>query len=89
MRAKDWCKTQGRTLFDYEPVGVNIGTKKFSTQNPKIELLKKFIKEVPNNAEVLVDYRFNISLAGGGANVSYAHSAGYASGTALILKNKL
>jgi len=52
--AKDYVSSVGKNLTDYEFVGVHLCE---TVYRPKT-YLKEFQKAVPENAEIVVDYRF-------------------------------
>jgi len=84
ISADEWSKITGRRLSDYEARGVHIIDEEGA--NEEIENLHKiFASKVPDNAEVVVSYRPNISLAGTGGRLNYR---AITSGTVLIPKEK-
>ena len=82
VSAGDYCKTSAhQRLFEYQMVGVHV----YNVTGIG-NLHELFAREVPKNAEAVVNYRINITIT-----VSPNRDPQYlraASGTALIPKNK-
>lgn len=71
ISARDYCDMHGKSLTDYEAVGVHV--------KQPYDLINRFVKAVPDEAEVIIG--FNHSAAGGSVS---CRPVLYASGTALI-----
>jgi hypothetical protein len=81
VSARDYVESQGKTLSDYDMVGVH-----FTTDYDDFEL-EKFCEYVSEDAEAVVDYQTNITALSGEALVDLSSRA-ILSGTALIPKEK-
>ena len=82
ISAEEWSKIESSALFDYKAEGVHYHG---AASDEDVDVHAGFASVVPDNAEVVVSYRFNIALAGTGGRLNCNLSAG---GTALIPKEK-
>jgi len=82
ISAREWYDMYGKKLDDYEAKGIHyeVYDMEFNKQ-----LSKEFASQVPNNAEVVVAYKFFTNPNGGNIS-SRIVPRDYASGTALIPK---
>jgi len=85
VSAGDYCKTSAhQRLFEYQMVGVHV----YNVTGIG-NLHELFAREVPKNAEAVVDYRTSVALTESAAiNAHFKSFIEAASGTALIPKNK-
>ena len=82
ISAEEWSKITDSVLSYYEAKGVHYYG---DGVDEGVDIHVEFASKVPNDAEVVVSYRFNIALAGTGGRLNCNLSAG---GTALIPKEK-
>ena len=79
----DYCNSVGKTIFEYNLVGVHLDDAKTTDQ-----LISEFAKQVPPNTEVVVNFIYNVAVAySKGILSDHKSSFQYASGVALIPKN--
>jgi len=82
ISAREWCDMYGKKLDDYEAKGIHY---EVYDMDFKKQLSKEFASQVPDNAEIVVGYRFSTNPNGGNVS-SRIVPRDYASGTALIPK---
>jgi hypothetical protein len=80
--ARDWCESEGKNLAHYMMVGVNFTS---SARNPEDALIH-FTWEIPENAEVVTDFRSAASVSNATEKSTFGMYAYILSGTALIPK---
>lgn len=86
ISAGDYCESVGKSIRDYQVVGVHIVGfeqalwSKSGNSLTGFKVQKGFLESIPNNAEVIIGYFHSL----GGANTGAIYA--YACGTALIPK---
>jgi hypothetical protein len=78
--ARDWCESEGKNLAHYKMVGVNFT----SSARFAPEALTHFTREIPENAEVVTDFRSAASVSNATAQSTFGMYVYIMSGTALI-----
>jgi hypothetical protein len=82
ISAEEWFKMNAKYSTGYDPIGVHSETIRLNGSQkilPNESLIKKFADIVPSEAEVVVNYKVELT-----SDINYLF--GYAVGTALIQK---
>ena len=80
ISVREYCEMMNKQLNNYKPRGI------FSREGD----ISEFAKKVPNEAEVVIDYRYSSAGSTESANLNWVSSrfSYFQHGTALIPKNK-